>query len=84
MKVKTTLNLADYIVAEVKKLASERGISMKDYIEQCLKAAIQAEKNKIRDFKLRKHTFKGNGVSPELDEDNLEQIRNSIYKGRGS
>ena len=80
--MKTTLNLADYLVAEVKRIAAERQMTMKDYIEQCLREAIQAEKQKSQNFVLRKHPFKGKGISKDFSEDDWESIRGEVYKGR--
>jgi hypothetical protein len=51
-------------------------------VEQGLRKVI-AERKAARPFRLRKVTFKGQGLVPELRDADWDKIRDLAYEGRG-
>lgn len=43
-----------------------------------------AEGKRERSFKLRKVSFKGNGLQPQMAGASWQQIRDAAYQGRGA
>jgi hypothetical protein len=52
-------------------------------VEEGLRKVI-AEREGSRNFRLRKASFKGNGLQPQVTGAAWDQIRGLIYEGRGA
>ncbi len=57
--------------------------TLKALVEEGLRRIISERKGRGR-FRLRKATFKGNGLQPELAGASWERIRELSYEGRGA
>ncbi len=80
--MKTTVQIPDSLFEEVRALAHREQTTMKALIQEGLRRIISERKRRNR-FRLRKATFKGQGLHPDLKEASWEQIREKSYEGRG-
>jgi hypothetical protein len=80
--MKTTVQIPDQLFEELRVLAHQEQISMKDLIQEGLRKVI-AERKQPRPFRLRKATFKGNGLQPSVRGMSWDEIREKSYEGRG-
>ena len=80
--MKTTIEISDSLLDEVKKLAAKEGTTVRAFVEQGLRKVV-AERKSRGEFHLRKATFKGKGLQPGVEDATWERIRESIYQGRG-
>jgi len=80
--MKTTLDISDPLLNEARKLAARDRTTLRALVEQGLRK-ILAERRRAPQFRLRKASFKGEGLQPEFRDAPWEQIRAAIYEGRG-
>lgn len=81
--MKTTVEIADSLLQQARKLAAREGITLRTLIERGLHRVI-AETKRGASFKLRRASFKGKGLQPEFHEASWEKVRDHIYKDRGA
>jgi hypothetical protein len=80
--MKTTVDISDSLLEEAKKLAARERTTVRALIEQGLRQIITARK-RPGVFRLRKATFKGQGLQPGVSTATWDQIRDLAYEGRG-
>jgi hypothetical protein len=80
--MKTTLDIPDPLLHEVRKIASREHTTLRALVEQGLRKIV-AERKGTRPFRLRQVTFKGQGLVPGLSWDDWDKIRDIAYEGRG-
>jgi hypothetical protein len=80
--MKTTVEIPDVLLAEARKLAARDGTTVRALIEQGLRRIID-ERKRAGAFRLRKSTFKGDGLQPGVAAASWERIRDMAYEGRG-
>lgn len=76
------VSLPDSLLEEARKAASQELTTVKTLIEEGFCQDIDNRKRK-RAFRLRKATFKGNGLQPDAAGASWEKIREISYEGRG-
>lgn len=81
--MKTTVEIADNLFAEVRQLAQQENRSLRALIEEGLRLVIGARRSQRTGFRLRAASFNGQGLSPELAGAGWDQIRQQVYEGRG-
>jgi len=82
--MKTTIDIADSLLLQAKRLAARRQTTLKAVIEAALRDALAAEQGRAGDrFELRTHTFKGKGLQPGLSWDDWNAMLSMSYEGRG-
>ena len=81
--MKTTVDIVDALMHEAKLLAAGEGTTVRALIEEGLRQVIR-ERKKKESFALRKATFRGNGLQPEVREGSWERLRDLAYEGRGA
>lgn len=81
--MKTTVEISDALLREVRKLAAREGITLRTLVERGLHRVV-AEAERPARFKLRRASFNGNGLQAELGEAPWEQLRDLAYKDRGA
>jgi len=81
--MKTTVEISAALLEQLRSLATREHATMRSLIEEGLRR-ILADRRRARPFKLRKASFKGNGLQPEMRSASWQQIQNAIYKGQGS
>ena len=81
--MKTTIDIPDALMDEARRVARKRGVTLKVLVETALRQVIEAEQHPREPFRLRKHPFRGEGLHPDLAEDDWSEIRRRAYEGRG-
>lgn len=81
--MKTTLEISDPLLRDARKVAAQEGRTLRALVEQGLRKIV-AEKKKRGQFQLRKVSFKGRGLRPELADAGWDRLRDLAYEGRGS
>jgi hypothetical protein len=80
--MKTTVQIPDNLFEEARKLAHREQTTLKALVEEGLRRVI-SEHQRESPFRLRKASFKGNGLQPRLAGASWEHIRELSYEGRG-
>jgi hypothetical protein len=80
--MKTTVQIPDPFFEEMHSLAHQEKTTMKALIQEGLRRII-SERKQAKRFGLRKATFNGHGLHPDLKEASWDQIREKSYEGRG-
>ena len=80
--MKTTIDIANPLLNEARKLAAREGLTLKALVELGLRRVI-AEKKGGGAFKLRKASFKGNGLQQAAKRAGWKGLRSPAYEGRG-
>lgn len=78
--MKTTVEISDGLLDEARKVASRDGTTVRALIEAGLRKEVR-ERRSHRPFRLRRATFRGRGLRPELRGASWEQIRELAYEG---
>jgi hypothetical protein len=81
--MKTTVEISDPLLREARKLAAREGITLRALIERGLHRVV-AETKPGAPFKLRRASFKGKGLQPNLRHAAWEHVRDLAYEGRGA
>jgi CRISPR/Cas system-associated protein Csm6 len=81
--MKTTLDIADPLLNEARRLAAREKTTLRALVEQGLRQIV-AERKRSGAFRLRKASYRGNGLRPELRDAGWERLRDMAYEGRGS
>jgi hypothetical protein len=81
--MKTTVEISDPLLREVRELAAREGVTLRTLVERGLHRVV-AETKRSTPFKLRRASFKGNGRQAELDEASWDRLRDLIYRDRGA
>ena len=77
--MKTTIDIADPILREARKLANREGTTLRALVEQGLRHVISERKQK-QPFRLRLITSGGRGLRPELQDAGWDEIRDLSYE----
>jgi hypothetical protein len=80
--MKTTVEIVDPLLAEAKRVAAREGTTVRALIEEGLRRVLE-ERQATQRFVLRRASFGGKGLHPEVGEGSWERIRDLIYEGRG-
>jgi hypothetical protein len=81
--LKTTVEISDALLRDVRKLAAREGVTLRTLVERGLHRVL-AETNSGAPFKLRRASFKGKGRQAEFGEAPWESLRDLVYKDRGA
>jgi len=82
-QVKTTVDISDPLLREIRKLAARDGVTLRTLVERGLHRVLAETKSGAR-FKLRRASFKGQGLQAELRGASWDRIRDLIYQDRGA
>jgi hypothetical protein len=80
--MKTTLDISDPLLHEAREIAPREGATLRELVEEGLRKVV-AERKTGHPFRLRKVTFKGEGLVPELQGADWNKIHDLSYEGRG-
>lgn len=82
--MKTTIDIADPILDEARKLAGREGTTLRSLVERGLRHVLSERKRTKRQFKLRDASVRGGGwLRPELKEVGWVSLRGLIYEDHG-
>ena len=80
--MKTTVQIPDALFEAARKAAQRDKTTLKELVEQGLRKVL-SERKQRDNFKLRKASFKGNGLQAHLAGASWDQIQEKSYEGRG-
>ena len=81
--MKTTVEIADPVLNEARKLAANEGTTLRALVEQGLRQVISESRKRKKPSAYRPVIFNGHGLQPEFQDADWEKIRDEIYEGRG-
>ena len=80
--MKTTIDIADPLLEAAKKAAAREGTTLRALVELGLRQVIETRKRGGA-FRLRKASFRGQGLQPAAKDLTWEQMRELAYGERG-
>lgn len=80
--MKTTIEIADPLLREARKLAAREGVTLRTLVERGLSRVLR-ETGKAAPFKLRSAAFEGHGLQADFRDASWEKLREAAYEGRG-
>ena len=82
--MKTTIQIADTLFADARRVAREERTTLRALVEEGLRGVIsERRRRRQQDFRLRKATFKGRGLQPHLAGATWDQVLGLSYEERG-
>jgi hypothetical protein len=81
--MKTTVDIPDRLLEEARRVAARERTTVRSLIEEGLRRVVAERKQPVT-FRLRRATFKGDGLRPEAAGVSWERIRDAAYEGRGA
>jgi hypothetical protein len=80
--MKTTIDISDALLRDARRFAAQEGVTLRALVERGLHRII-ADTPQRGAFKLRRASFKGDGLSDEFRDATWERVRDGAYQGRG-
>ena len=77
--MKTTVEIADSLAEEARRLAAREGTTLRELIEAGLRAVLRERRQRSK-FVLRDGSFRGEGRAPEFRDAGWEAIRDGAYE----
>jgi ribosomal protein L34 len=82
--MKTTIQIADSILNEARRVARQEQTTLRALVEEGLRGVISERgRRRKQGFRLRKATFKGRGLQSHVPGATWDQILDIVYEGRG-
>ncbi len=81
--MKTTREISDPLLREVRKLAAREGVTLRTLVERGLRRVVN-ERRPGTPFRLRRASFKGRGLQVDLQNASWDTLRDLSYEGRGA
>ena len=81
--MKTTLEIADSILAKARKIAREQNVTLRSLAEEGLTRVIE-ERERRKPGRIKPVTFPGNGLTDACRGAAWPRIRDTAYEGRGA
>ena len=81
--MKTTIDIAEPLLTQAKKLAAERQTTLKAIVEESLRRTLAEENRPRQRAAVKTLVFTGRGLRPGLSWDDWAVIRALSYEGRG-
>jgi hypothetical protein len=80
--MKTTVEISDSLLREVRELAAREGVTLRTLVERGLHHVVAATQHGAP-FKLRRASFRGKGLRAEFREASWDKLRDLTYQDRG-
>jgi len=81
--MKTTVDIADGLLAQAKRLAARQGTTLKALIEEGLRHSLERAGARDGGKALETHVVHGHGLQAGRSWDDLGHLVESTYEGRG-
>ncbi|HLZ09705.1 MAG TPA: DUF2191 domain-containing protein [Chloroflexota bacterium] len=81
--MKTTIDIAEPLLTRATQVAAAEGVTLRELVEDGLRQVLD-EREQRRRFHLRRATFRGNGLQPDVMEGSWQRLRDPAHEGRGS
>jgi hypothetical protein len=78
--MKTTIDISDPVLNDARRLAAREGVTLRALVELDLRRLI-AEKKRATGFRLRRASYKGDGLQAGLQ--GASRLREMAYEGHG-
>jgi len=82
--MKTTIEIADALLRDAKRVASRDGVTLRTLVESGLRHELAQRKRGVPAFRLRRASFKGEGLQSSASRLSWDELRQLAYTGRGS
>lgn len=82
-RMKTTIELSDALLDAARAVAAAEGVPVRALVERGLRLVVAEASRPAKPFVLRKASFKGEGLQPELQGASWERLRELAYEGHG-
>jgi Arc/MetJ family transcription regulator len=82
--MKTTIEIADALLTDAKRVAAREGVTVRSLVEQGLRRVLEERRRSVPGFKLRKASVKGRGLQPGVQGASFDRLRELAYEGRGA
>ena len=79
--MKTTIEIADSLLRSAKRVAAQRGTTLRALVETGLRRVLE-HTERGEPFRLRDASFAGRGLQPDFRDGNWDRIRDAAYEGR--
>ena len=80
--MKTTVEIADPLLNEARKLAAREGVTLRTLVERGLSRVLKETKT-AAPFQLRRAAFRGKGLQAEFRDASWDKLREAAYPGHG-
>ncbi|MGH7483416.1 MAG: type II toxin-antitoxin system VapB family antitoxin [Longimicrobiales bacterium] len=80
--MKTTIEIADALLGRARRVARRERTTLRALVEEGLRLVVERDRQR-GEFRLRRASFKGKGLNPELVEPDWDRLRELSYEGRG-
>jgi hypothetical protein len=81
--MKTTLEIADPLLEEARRIATRDGETLRSLVEQGLRKVVAERRTRRKRFVLGDASVDGEGLRPEFADASWEKMRDLIYGDRG-
>ena len=82
--MKTTLDISDPLLEQVRRIAARDGETLRSLVEQGLRKVVAERKVKTRPFKLRDGSVGTPGAQSDYEKLSWEEKRSLMYDGHGA
>lgn len=82
--MKTTIDIADSVLTAARKLAASEGTTLRALVEAGLRQAVADRGKHVAPFRLRRASYRGRGLRPEVKDRSWEQVREMAYDRDGA
>ncbi|HEX2612810.1 MAG TPA: DUF2191 domain-containing protein [Fibrobacteria bacterium] len=76
--MKTTIDIADDLLAQGKQIAEEEHVTLRSLVEEGLRYVL-TRRGHIKVFRWKPVTIKGRGLNPEFADAGWDGVRGAIY-----
>lgn len=81
--MKTTVELPDELLEQARSVVRTEGTTLRGLVEEGLQRSLEARRRNVR-RRLDFPTYSGSGLTVEFQGAPWSQIRDEIYRGRGT
>lgn len=81
--MKTTVEISDPLLERARQTARREKTTVRQLIEEGLRRVL-ADRRPRGSFRMRKATFRGDGLQPDIATAGWDRIRDRAYAGRGA
>jgi hypothetical protein len=82
--MKTTIDIAESLLSAARRAAADEDTTLRALVEEGLRRTLAEREVGSAPFRLRRASFGGDGLRPELAETGWDQLRDLSYEGRGA
>ncbi len=79
--MKTTIEISDTLLEVARRVARRDGTTVRSHVEQGLRQVV-AQRRTRGAFKLKRASFRGKGLQPEVAGVSWDRLRELAYEGR--